>query len=68
MDSQRMSDALKSLRTLVQRLFTDPQRPSDDPLAGVREPTTRHPSGRSSAAAVTEPSDDRELADAVPRR
>jgi hypothetical protein len=47
---------------------TDPYHPHYDPPAEVREPKSRRPDGRSSAAAVPEPDDDQEPIDATARR
>jgi hypothetical protein len=42
-------------KRLFARLFGRRRGPAEEPLAGVREPRTRKPGGRSSAVAVMEP-------------
>jgi hypothetical protein len=41
------------------RIFAPRSGGASDPLVGVRQPIRRGPSGRKSAAAVTEPDDER---------
>jgi hypothetical protein len=50
-----MFRALKHIIATIIRRGSQPSDPSGDPRAGVREPTSRRPGGRSSAVAVVEP-------------
>jgi hypothetical protein len=50
---------LRSLASRLMRRHNGPLPPPVDPPGGVREPRTRRPGGRSSAAAVAEPPEER---------
>jgi hypothetical protein len=68
MSSQSYFEQLKTLAAKVLRNLRGGLPPfSEDPLAGVREPRPRRPDGRTSAAAVDEPWEAAERADALGR-
>ena len=56
----RIALLLTQIRDLVRRVF-GPRSAGEDPYAGVRVPTRRSPSGRSSAIAVMAPREDDEV-------